>query len=137
MKWSVEIQKTSLDKRNIFDLLSEIGITLIEGVRYLEFTSDQINECLTVDEVFSKAKEIRELFIGAINIDSEFQLGAIVNYSFNPPKFIHCLEPQSIITGEPTIGKPTLSQLPPIGFSEEQKKKVEGGKSRKRLSSKI
>jgi hypothetical protein len=44
MKWAVEIQETSLERRNLEDLLNGLGFALIDGIQFPAFTSPEIDE---------------------------------------------------------------------------------------------
>ena len=74
MKWAIEIQKTSLERRNLSDLLDGLGFKLIEGIQYPEFTSTEIDACPTATDAFEKAKAVRAAFKGPTQIDPEFAL---------------------------------------------------------------
>lgn len=112
MKWAVEIQKTSLEARNLRDLLSGLGISLIDGIEYPAFTSAKINACDTAADVFEIAKHLRDIFTGSAQIDPTFTLGAVIDYSNKVPKHHHFLEVQPLIM-KITMGNPTITVSPP------------------------
>lgn len=120
MKWAVEIQKSSLERRNLSDLLEGLGFKLVKGIDFDAFTSPLINECNTASEVWLIAEWLREAFRGPTKIDSEFALGSVIDYSTIEPRRHHFLEPAHLTTGAPTLGKPTLATPPPSGLAEDQ-----------------
>ena len=65
MKWAVEIQETSLERRNLEDLLNGLGFALIDGIQFPAFTSPEIDECDTAAAVFEIAQQIRAAFVGS------------------------------------------------------------------------
>jgi hypothetical protein len=116
MKWAVEIQKTNLEARNLGDLLSGLGFSLINGIDYPAFTSADVNDCDTAQEVFEIAKQIRDAITGPAQIDPTFTLGSVISYSNDPPKRHAFLEVQSL-TMKMTMGKPTITISPPKDLS--------------------
>jgi hypothetical protein len=119
MKWAVEIQKTSLERRNLDDLLHGLGFSLVDGIEVLAFTSPSIEGCDTAKQVFEQAKKLRSAFVGAAQIDPQFVLGSVIDYSVNPPRRHHFLEVNPIsltISGRSA----TLTVLPPKGLSGQE-----------------
>jgi hypothetical protein len=86
MKWSVEIQKTILDKRNLADLLQGIGFELVDGVEYPALHSPALDACETAGEVLEIAKEVQATFKGPAKIDTDFELGNVIEYTTTPPR---------------------------------------------------
>jgi hypothetical protein len=121
MKWAVEIQKTSLERRNLEDLLNGLGFALIEGIQFPAFTSLEIDDCDTAAAVFEKAKLIRAGFTGPAQIDPDFALGSVIDYSFDPPRRHAFLEVQSAIMKH-SVGTVTLKVLPPKDLSNDELK---------------
>jgi hypothetical protein len=121
MKWAVEIQRTSLDGRSLADLLGGLGFTLIDGIDFPAFTSLEINGCASAEEVFALAKQVRAAFTGPADIDSEFSLGSVIDYSFDPPKRRAFLEVNSSVHMQ-FVGSPTITASPPKALSDEQLK---------------
>ncbi len=122
MKWAIEIQKTSLETRNLRDLLGGLGISLIDGIEYPAITSDQINACDTSTDVFEIAKHLRDTFTGPTQIDPTFTLGALIDYSSEPPKRHYFLEVQSSKMTI-TMGNPTITVSPPKELSGDELEK--------------
>lgn len=116
MKWAIEIQKTSLEKRNLSDLLSGLGFELIEGIEYPALASPEIEACLTPADAFEKAKTVREAFKGPAQIDPEFVLGSVIDYSTTPPRRHAFLEVEPLVM-KVTMGTPTITISPPKGLS--------------------
>ena len=116
MKWAIEIQKTSLEKRNLSDLLSGLGFELIEGIEYPALASPEIEACLTPADAFEKAKSVREAFKGPAQIDPEFVLGSVIDYSTTPPRRHAFLEVEPCVI-KMTMGTPTITISPPKGLS--------------------
>lgn len=86
MKWAIEIQATSLEERNLSDLLAGLGVSLIPGVEFPALTSQEINACDTPAEAFELAKKVRAAFKGPVGIDPEFTLGSVIDFGSIPPK---------------------------------------------------
>lgn len=116
MKWAVEIQKSSLGKRNLSDLLSSLGFELIEGIEYPVLASPEIEACLTPAAAFEKANTVREAFKGPAQIDPEFVLGSVIDYSTSPPRRHAFLEVEPLVM-KVTMGTPTITVSPPKGLS--------------------
>lgn len=116
MKWAIEIQKTSLEKRNFSDLLWGLGFELVEGIEYPALTSAEIDGCVTAADAFEKAKAVRAAFKGPAQTDPEFVLGSVIDYSTNPPRRHAFLEADSCVM-KMSMGSPTLTVSPPNGLS--------------------
>lgn len=116
MKWAIEIQKTSLEQRNLADLLTGIGFRLIEGIEYPALASPTLDACETAADAFEIAKKVRAVFKGAPNIDPEFLLGSVIDYSTNPPRRHGFIEVDSCVMTI-TAGAATLTISPPSGLS--------------------
>lgn len=116
MKWAIEIQKTSLSRRNLADLLNGLGFSLIDGIEYPAIACSAIDACGTAAEAFEIAKEVRTVFKGPSKIDPEFGLGSVIDYSTTPPRRHAFLEVDSCVT-KMTMGTVTLTVSPPAGLS--------------------
>jgi hypothetical protein len=84
MKWAIEIQKTSLEQRNLADLLKVLGFDLIQGIEYPALSSQTIDACATAADAFDIAKDVRAAFKGPAKIDPEFALGSVIDYATTP-----------------------------------------------------
>ncbi|MFC5770412.1 hypothetical protein [Thauera sinica] len=108
----MEIQRTSLELRNLKDLLGGLGFDVIETTDYPAITSEKMEMCSTAADAFELAKEIRTAMQGPADIDSTFQLGAVLEFSCYPPRRHAFLEAQSGViriqggTSTMTIGPP-------------------------------
>ena len=116
MRWAVEIQKTGLERRNLSDLLNGLGFQLIEGIEYPALTSPEVDACTTATDAFEKAKAVRSAFKEAAQIDPEFALGSVIDYSSNPPRRHAFIEVQSCVMTM-SVGSLTLSVSPPKELS--------------------
>lgn len=117
MRWAVEIQGTSLERRNLSDLLSGLGYSIIDGVDHIAVTSPSLDAHSSTGEVWIEAKKIREAMKGPANIDPQFTLGAVINYATGEPIRHLFLEAESgrfVVTGAAT-----LTVAPPVGLSGE------------------
>lgn len=117
MRWAVQIQRTTLERRNIEDLLAGLGFRVLETEGCISFTCDEMNQLGAVSVVFELAKRVREAMTGPSGVDSEFQLGAVIDFAADPPKRVACLEAIGIETGPPVLGRPALNVHPPQGLS--------------------
>jgi len=81
MKWAIEIRSTSLDHRNLTDLLRGLGYELVEGIDFEALYSPQLDKMENASEVWNQGKKIRDAFTGPAAIDPDFSLGSIVTYS--------------------------------------------------------
>jgi hypothetical protein len=117
MRWAIEIQETSLERRNLSDLLDGLGFKLVEGIQYPAFTSPEVEACATAADAFEKAKAVRAAFKGAAQIDPEFRLGSVIDYSSNPPKCHAFIEVESCVITT-SVGSLTVSISPPTGLSD-------------------
>lgn len=118
MKWAVEIQKTNLERRNLADLLSGLGFTVVDGIEFVAFTSPSFDALGTYGEVWDEAKMLRNAITGPANIDSDFTLGAVIDYTTAEPKRHFFLEVESAEM-KFSVGHVTLTVSPSAGLSEE------------------
>lgn len=116
MRWAIEIQKTSLAVRNLSDLLRSLGFELVDGLEYPALTSPAIDACATAADAFEIAKRVRSAFKGPAQIDSEFVLGSVIDFSTSPPRRHAFLEVDSCVM-KMTVGTATLTVSPPSGLS--------------------
>jgi hypothetical protein len=111
MRWAVEIQKTGLERRNLSDLLNGLGFQLIEGIEYPALTSTEVDACTTATDAFEKAKAVGSAFKQVAQIDPEFTLGSVIDYSSSPPRRHAFIEVQSCVMTM-SVGSPALSVSP-------------------------
>lgn len=136
MKWAVEIQKTSLETRNLRDLLSGLSFVSIDGIDYPAFTSLDFENCDTAAKVYEIAKQLRAAFIGPAQIDPSFMLGSVIDYSSIPPKRHYFLEAESAIF-KTSFGTVTLSVMPPKDLSDDEFKKWEEEQAEKEYQARL
>jgi hypothetical protein len=136
MKWAVEIQKTSLGRRNLADLLEGLGFSLVDGIEFSAFTSPSIEGCGTAEQVFELAKQLRSAFKGAAQIDPQFVLGSVIDYSINPPRRHAFLEVESIISTM-SVGSATLTVSPPKGLSGQELETWQAEQAEREYQSKL
>lgn len=120
MKWAFQIERTTLDRRNLLDLFNKIGYQLVDvpGLD-LAFCSKTFETFINAGEVWEEAKRIRDLLSEVTEIDPEFSLGPIIDLSSGEPKKTHFLEAKSGIIV--TVGMDAiLTVSPPDNLSAEQ-----------------
>lgn len=116
MKWAVEIKVSCLDRRNLSDLLSGLGFTLVETMHRQALTSPKIDASATATDAFEIAKRVRDAFTGAAQIDPTFALGSVFDYSVDPPRSSTFIEPSSIAVTM-SMGIATVSTSSPASLS--------------------
>lgn len=116
MRWAVEIQKTGLESRNLSDLLNGLGLRLVDGIEHPALASSEIDACATAADALEKAKAVRAAFNGPTQIDPEFVLGSVIDYSSNPPQRHAFLELDSCAMTM-SVGNITVSISPPKELS--------------------
>lgn len=119
MKWAVEVQCTTLDRRNLGDLLAGLGFSLVDGVQFPAFTSPELDQCNSAAEVFEVGKKVRDAFRGPAQIDPQFTLGSVEDYSSTPPRRHAFLGVQPAVHTM-TMGAATLTVGPPAGLLPEE-----------------
>jgi hypothetical protein len=119
MKWAVEIQKTNLDRRNLVELLDGLGFAIIDGIQFPAFTSPEIDSCETAADVFDRAKQLRAAFVGPAQVDPEFALGSVIDFSADPPKRHAFLEVAPAVI-KVTTGRATITISPPKALSADE-----------------
>ena len=124
MKWAVEIQKSSLERRNLVDLLQGLGFELVEGVEFVAAYSPYFDGLKTASEVWDEGKKIRDAFTGPAAIDPEFVLGSVVEYSSDECRRHAFLEVEPIRMTM-SVGPVTLTVSPPPNLSEEEQRSWE------------
>jgi hypothetical protein len=65
------------------DLLGGLGFRVLEAERSLAFMSEEMSRLDTAAEAFELAKRVREAMTGSSGVDSEFQLGSVLDF---PPR---------------------------------------------------
>lgn len=116
MKWAIEVQKTSLEQRNLADLLKGLGFDLIQENECSALSSPTIDACATAADAFEIAKDVRAAFKGPANIDPEFALGSVIDCATTPPRRHAFLEVAPCVM-EITFGTATITISPPKGLS--------------------
>jgi len=119
MRWAFQIERTTIDSRNLSDLLAGIGFQPAEipGIDFA-FCSPTFETYENAGQVWEEAKRIRYLFSEVTEIDPEFVLGPIIDLSFEKPKRYHFWEAKSGIAV--TSLDAILTVSPPDNLSEEQ-----------------
>lgn len=120
MKWAFQIERTTLDHRNLCDLIGSIGFQSVDiPGQELVFWSEILDTCTNADEVWNEAKRLRELISEVTEIDPNIVLGPVLDLSSSKPKKYQFLEVESgIIATASCSAKLTVS--PPAGLSAEQ-----------------
>jgi hypothetical protein len=116
VRWAIEIRKTSLTSRNLSDLLERLGFELVDGIEYLALVSSAIEACETAAEVFEIAKNVRAAFSGPSQVDSDFTLGSVIEFSTNLPRYHVFLEAGSCVQINSCSGG-AITLPPPAGLS--------------------
>ena len=120
MKWAFKLERTTLDSRNLCDLLDSIGYQPVNVPGYeLVFWSEKLEACTNADEVWEEAKQLRELVSEVTEIDPDMVLGPVLDLSSSKPKLCHFLEIESGITVTASCSA-TLTVSPPVGLSKEE-----------------
>ena len=120
MKWAFQIERTTLDRRNLCDLLDGIGYQPADVPGFdLVFWSKTLEVCTNAGEVWEEAKRLRELVSEVTEIDPELVLGPVLDLSSGEPKRCHFLEVKSgiIVTGRCSA---KLIVSAPVSLSPEQ-----------------
>lgn len=124
MEWAVEIQNTTLDQRNLSDLLEGLGFTLTKGIDFPAFTSPSMNQCKSTKDVFEIAKQLRAAFTGSAQIDTKFAIGSVIDFSSNPPSRHGFYECASLVC-KASVECVTLKVSPPANLSADDLRKWE------------
>jgi hypothetical protein len=137
MRWAFQIDRTTLDRRNLLDLLDTIGYQQadVPGLD-LVFWSKTLEAFVNAGEVWEEAKRIRDLVSEVTEIDPEFVLGPVIELSLGAPKRHHFLEVQSgimVMTGLNAI----LTVSPPDNLSEDQLAKWHRRRAEQEYQSKL
>ena len=112
MKWAIQIDRTSLDRRNLFELLKSLGYETanIPGSEIVLW-STSLGACTSADEVWVEAKRLRELILVVTEIDPEFVLGPVIDMTSGVPKRHHFIDMPSFIV-KVSMNPPTLTVTP-------------------------
>lgn len=119
MRWAIEVQKTSLEQRNLADLLKGLGFDLIQGNECPALSSPTIDACASAADAFEIAKDVRAAFKGPAKIDPEFALGSVIDYATTPPRRHAFLEVAPCVM-KITCGTATITISPPKGLSSDE-----------------
>jgi hypothetical protein len=119
MRWAIEVQKTSLEQRNLADLLKGLGFDLIQENECQALSSTTIDACASAADVFEIAKNVRAAFKGPAKIDPEFELGSVIDYDTTPPRRHAFLEGAPCVM-KITCGTGTITISPPKGLSSDE-----------------
>ena len=119
MKWAVEIQKSSLEERNLKDLLAGMGFSVVNGKDKPAFSSPEIEGCACAQDVWAIAKRVRASFAGPAKIDEDFELGYVIDFEHETPKRHGFLEAETGIFVMSGMSA-NLTVHPPSNLSEEE-----------------
>ena len=62
MRWAFQIERTTLERRNLFDLLDNLGYKPVNVPGFeIVLWSETIEACTNADEVWEEAKRLHEL----------------------------------------------------------------------------
>ena len=104
----------------IVDLLARLDFEVVSGIGSdLTFTSPLFKQMDTTEQVWAAAKKLREAMVGPAEIDPDFSLGAVIDYSTSEPKRRHFLDAKPLQI-KISAGTVTLTVTPPQGLSEKQ-----------------
>jgi hypothetical protein len=118
MKWAVEITQTSLERRNLDDLLKDLGFRVVDGIDSIAFASPSFDLLDSSAGVWAEAKRVRDVLRGPASIDAKFTLGSVIDFGSGTPKRHRFLEAEpgcTVVAG----GSATITISPPAGLSEE------------------
>ena len=119
MKWAVQVQRTTLERRNLFDLLGQLGYQPVDVPgSEIVLRSESLDALTSANEVWEHAKRLRELIADVTEIDPEFVLGPVVEISGEAPRRHHFLELSSCVIAT-SVCTVTASLHPPDGLSAE------------------
>lgn len=119
MKWAIEVKRTSLESRNLADLLKGLGFDLIQGNEYPALSSPSIDACATAADAFEIAKDVEAAFKGPAKIDPEFALESVIDYATTPPRR-HVFAEGAICAMSIVSGTATITISPPNGLSPDE-----------------
>jgi hypothetical protein len=115
MRWAIEIQKTSLEDRMLSDLLRALNINLVQGINFPKaLSSSEIDTCTTSQNAIEIARNVRSALK---RIDPEFSLGAVIDFSVDPPTLHQFLEVDSCVINISTFFPATLTVSPAANLS--------------------
>jgi hypothetical protein len=136
MKWAVEIQKTSLEQRNLVDLLDGLGFQLVDGVNFEAMYSPQFDDLGSAADVWAEAKKVRDAFTGPASIDPEFVLGSVIDYSTRERKRYKFQE-IGLAHEKDSVGSIIIKVLPPPNLSPEDLKEWEDRRAEQEYQAKL
>ncbi len=137
MKWAFQIEQTTLDSRNLCDLLNSIGYQVVDIPGYeLVFWSEILESCLNPNEVWEEAKRIRYLISTVTEIDPGIILGPVLDLSTSEIKRCYFAEVQSSFSATASISA-KFTVTPPDGLSEEELAKRNARREEKLYQSKL
>ena len=119
MKWAIEVQKTSLEQRNLADLLKGLGFDLIQENECPALSSPTIDACAKAADAFEIAKDVRAAFKGPANIDPEFAFGSVIDYATTPQRR-HAFIEVALCVNKSTCGAATITHSPPKELSSDE-----------------
>lgn len=120
MKWAFQVERTTLSRRNLFDLLERLGYEPADVPGDdIVLWSTSLETCKSASEVWEEAKRLRDLISRVTEIDPDFTLGPVLDLSSGVPKRQHFLEVESgiIMTDASNL---TLTVSPSEEMSSEQ-----------------
>jgi len=119
MRWAFQIERTTLDRRNLLDLLASLGYEPADmpGPEIVLW-STSLEAYTSAGEIWEEAKRLRELISEVTEIDPEFVLGPVLDLSSGVPKRHRFLE--ASITAKVNVGDAILTISPPDDLSAEQ-----------------
>lgn len=120
MRWAIQVDRTGLDHRNLFDLVRTVGYERVDVSGYeIAFSSASLQTCTNATEVWEEAKKLRKLITNVTEIDPDFVLGGVIEMASGAPRKHGFAEVQSCIMAV-TASVATLTLSTPEGLSAEQ-----------------
>lgn len=121
-RWAVEVQRSSLARENLSDLLGGLGFELTDGKNFPVFSGDEFEDLSVAQDVFELAKRVRTAIKDTTALDPEFSLGSVIDM-WTPNQAGHAfLEPQSGVI-RITGGNVKLTVGPPSGLTKRELKR--------------
>jgi len=108
-----------LHDRLLSDLLASVGFRLTTSGDARVIVGEGLDSLDSAGEVWERAKQLARSFTGSASIDDEFAVGAVYDFSTDPPRR-HVFAEGKVAALSATVHAAAVTISPPAGLTEEE-----------------
>jgi hypothetical protein len=119
LRWGIELRESRLDDRLLSDLLASVGFRLTTSGDARVIVCEGLDLLDSAGEVWERAKQLARSFTGSASIDDEFAVGAVYDFSTDPPRR-HVFAEGKVAALSVTVHAAAVTISPPPGLTHEE-----------------